>query len=72
MQKYFDLHDDLWTGQKILDFNDQQYSVKVTDTYSSVRIPNKNNKKFLWITQNLSKSTAATYEYLKENPGATL
>jgi len=62
MQKYFDLHDDLWTGQKILDFNDQQYSVKVTDTYSSVRVPNKNNKKFLWITQNLSKSTAATYE----------
>ena len=61
-RKYFDLHDDLWTGQKFLTFNDKQYPVKVTDTYSAVRIPNKNGKKFLWITQNLAKSTAATYE----------
>jgi len=61
-RKYFDLHDDLWTGQKFLEFNSQQYPVKVTDNYSQVRIPNKNGKKFLWITQNLAKSTSATYE----------
>jgi hypothetical protein len=61
-RKYFDLHDDLWTGQDSLNFNGQQYLIKSATTYSSVRIPNKNNKKFLWITQNLAKSTSATYE----------
>lgn len=61
-RKYFDVHDDLWTGQKTINFNDQTIAVKYTDSYSSVRLPNKNGKKFLWITQNMSKSTTATYQ----------
>lgn len=61
-RKYFDVHDDLWTGQKVTNFKGQDIAIKFTDSYSSVRLPNKNNKRFLWITQNMNKSTTATYE----------
>ena len=64
-----EIHDTLWNA--VSDSNSRVHTLTYKDTsyqinipghcgYASVLLPNSNGKKFLWITQNLHKSTYGT------------
>lgn len=65
------VHDTLWNAVydrdsdiHILNYNDQKYTIQIPPHrgYASVILPNSNGTKFLWITQNLNKSTYGTLD----------
>ncbi len=63
------VHDSLWnavysesTSNRTLIYKDKSYSINIPPHkgYASVLLPNPEGKNFLWITQNLHKSTYGT------------
>jgi len=66
IQKILDVHNLLWDmlsasnyNYQNIEFNGVQYSVNIPEHlgFASVVLPGNNNKNFLWITQNMNKST---------------
>ena len=60
--KMLDVHYDLWDFRSIIEVNGVNYSTRLASHggYNSVLIPGKDNLNYLWMTQNLNKSTSAT------------
>lgn len=75
VQKILDVHNSLWdilshsnVNFKTIEFNGIKYSVNVPNHlgFASVVLPGSNNKNFLWITQNMNKSTYGSLD-IKES-----
>jgi hypothetical protein len=62
IQLMLDVHYDLWDFRSIIEVNGINYPTRLASHagYNSVIIPGKDNQNYLWITQNLNKSTLAT------------
>jgi hypothetical protein len=69
VQSVLDVHNALWdavydldSSQHSLIYNGVEYSIKIPAHrgYASVMLPNKNGVQFMWITQNLHKSSYGT------------
>lgn len=67
VQELLDVHHALWNKEKTV-----SYKSKIYDTfspahagYTSVILPNENNYNFLWITQNLNKSSGASLDIIR-------
>jgi hypothetical protein len=65
------VHNSLWNAlydfdsdKHTLYYNDAQYNIYIGKNrgYASVNLPNLNGTQFLWITQNLNKSTYGTLQ----------
>lgn len=70
-KEIFDVHHALWDSLiKIdepahsLEYQNQTYKINISPDrgYASCHLPNENGKMFLWITQNLNKSTSGSYQ----------
>jgi hypothetical protein len=62
IQSMLNVHYDLWDFRSIIKVNDINYPTRLASHagYNSVIIPGKDDQNYLWITQNLNKSTSAT------------
>jgi hypothetical protein len=64
-----DVHHGLWNRDKSVTYKSKEYQT-YTPThggYSSVILPNENGYNFLWITQNLNKSSGASLEIIRSH-----
>jgi len=66
IEHVIDVHNSLWdllstdtVGYKSIDFYDKKYPVNIPEHlgFASVVLPGNGDKNFLWITQNMNKST---------------
>ena len=64
IQSILDLHHGLWNKEKTVTYKNKKYTTfqPSHDGYVSVILPNENDYNFLWITQNLNKSSGASVE----------
>lgn len=75
-QEILAIHDTLWnalygdqTTLHTLLYNDVNYDIKIPGHrgYASILLPNSNGIKFLWITQNIHKSTYGSLAIQRHN-----
>jgi hypothetical protein len=62
-----DVHHGLWNRDKTVTYRSKEYSIYVPshEGYSSAILPNENGYNFLWITQNLNKTSGASLDIIR-------
>lgn len=67
VQPILDVHHGLWNRDKTVTYRSQEYQVFIPshEGYSSAILPNENGYNFLWITQNLNKTSGATLDIIR-------